>query len=108
MGMRPHIHALPGDELHRPEMIEEDEGADHLPPAMWQGAAHREAAAQVAHARHDDEVESVAGFLVAQDGIACRKPAHVTLQPRTNAASRLQTKTVCACGKYRKSAARVA
>jgi hypothetical protein len=34
MRMRTHVHALAGDELHRAEMIEENEGADHLPLAM--------------------------------------------------------------------------
>ena len=80
MGMRPHIHPLPGDELHGPEMIEEDEGPDHLALAMRQRAAHLEAAAQIAHARHDDEIERVAGFGIAQDGIVRRQPAHDTLQ----------------------------
>ena len=52
MRMRPHVHALPGDELHRAHLVEEDERADHLALAVRQGAAHLEAA-EVAGARHD-------------------------------------------------------
>jgi hypothetical protein len=72
MRMRPHVHALPGDELHRPHLIEEDEGADHLPLAVGQRAAHGEAVAEIAHARHDDEIERVAGALVAENRIVPR------------------------------------
>jgi hypothetical protein len=61
-------------------MVEEDEGADHLAPAMRQGTAHLETVAKVAHARHDYEIERIAGFHIAENGIACRKPAHDTLQ----------------------------
>ena len=71
MRMRAHIHALPGDELHRPQLVEEDERPDHLPLAMRQRAAHLEAA-EVAGARHDDEFERVAGALVAQDRVLRR------------------------------------
>ena len=31
MGMRPHVDALAGAELRRPEVIEEDERPDHAP-----------------------------------------------------------------------------
>ena len=34
MGMRTHVHALAGDELHRSHLIEKDEGPDHLAPAV--------------------------------------------------------------------------
>src|ERR1700742_2046662 len=57
MRMRPHVHALAGDELHRAEMIEEDERANHLPFAVWQGASHDKAVAEIASARHDDRLE---------------------------------------------------
>jgi hypothetical protein len=70
------IHALAGHELHRAEMIEEDEGADHLPLPVRQCAAHREAVAEIAGARHDDEIERVAGFRIAQHGIVGGLPAH--------------------------------
>ena len=75
VGMRAHVHALAGDELHRAHLVEEDEGADHLPLAVRQRAAHLEAA-EVAGARHDDEVERIAGVRVAEDGIARWHPAH--------------------------------
>src|SRR5262245_20878025 len=76
MRMRPHVHALAGHELHRAEMIEEDEGTDHLPLAMRQGAAHDESVAEVAGARYDDEVERVAGQGIAEHGIVGGLPAH--------------------------------
>ena len=76
MRMRAHVHALAGDELHRPEMIEEDEGPDHLPLAMRQRAPHRKSVAEIAGARHDDEIERVAGFGIAEHGIVGRLPAH--------------------------------
>ncbi len=76
MRMRPHVHALAGHELHRAEMVEEDEGADHLPLAMRQRAPHLEAVAEVAGARHDDELERVAGQGIAEHGIVGGVPAH--------------------------------
>ena len=79
MRMRPHVHALAGHELHRPEMIEEDEGADHLPLAVRQRAAHLESVAEVAGARHDDEFQRVAGGGIAKHGIVGGKPAHESL-----------------------------
>ena len=74
--MRAHIHALAGHELYRPEMIEEDEGADHLPLAMRQRATHFEAIAEVAGARHDHQFQRVAGFGIAEHGIVGWHPAH--------------------------------
>ena len=76
MRMRADVHALAGHELHRSEMIEEDEGADHLPLAVRQRAAHLESVAEVAGARHDDEFERVAGQRIAEDGIVGGMPAH--------------------------------
>src|SRR5258708_28720960 len=76
MRMRPYVHALAGDELHRPEMIEEDEGADHLALAVRQRAAHLESIAEVTGARHDDKLKRVAGFGIAEHGIVGGKPAH--------------------------------
>ena len=69
---------LPDEELHRSEMIEEDEGADHLALAMRQRAAHLEAVAEVARARHDDKLERVAGEGIAEHGIVGGQPAHGT------------------------------
>ena len=67
---------LPDEKLHRPEMVEEDEGPDHLPLAMRQRAAHLKAIAEIAGARHDDKLERIAGLGIAQHGIVVGKPAH--------------------------------
>src|SRR4051812_19627291 len=37
MRMGPHVHAVPSDELHRAEVVEEDERTDHLALAVRQG-----------------------------------------------------------------------
>jgi hypothetical protein len=76
MRMRPHVHALAGEILHRSEMIEEDEGTDHLPLAMRQRAAHRKAVAEIAGARHDDEVDRIAGPWIAELWVGGGLPAH--------------------------------
>src|SRR5262249_57294018 len=68
MRMRPHVHALAGDELHRAEMIEEDEWTDHLPLAMRQRAPYGKAVAEVAGARHDDQGERVARPGISEHG----------------------------------------
>ena len=47
MGMRPHIHALAGGEIHRPEIIEEHEGPDAAPRRLGQDAGDDEAVAQI-------------------------------------------------------------
>jgi hypothetical protein len=39
--MRPDVHALPGKELHRAEMVEENKRPHHLAPFVRQRAAHR-------------------------------------------------------------------
>src|SRR3979411_1220028 len=61
MRMRAHVHAIAGHELHRSEIIEEDEGADHLALAVRQCPAHLKSIAEIAGARHDDKLERVAG-----------------------------------------------
>ena len=76
MRMRAHVHALAGHELHRAEMIEEDERPDHLPLAVRQRAPDLKPVAEIAGARHDDEFERVAGFGIAEHGIVGRLPAH--------------------------------
>ncbi len=76
MRMRADVHALAGEELHRAEMVEEDEGADHLPLAMRQRAADLKSVAEIAGARHDDEIERVAGFGIAEHGVVGGLPAH--------------------------------
>jgi len=64
--MRTNVHAASGYELHRPHLVEENERAHHLPPAMRQRPAHREAVAEIAHTRHDDQFERVARIFVAE------------------------------------------
>ena len=47
MGMRAHIDALAGRELHRPEIIKKYEGADAAPRYLRQEAGDEEAVAQI-------------------------------------------------------------
>ena len=75
MGMRPHVDALAGAELDRPEMVEEDEGPDHAPLDMGQRAADREAA-EIDAARHDHEIDGIAGGRIAGSRIRDRRKAH--------------------------------
>ena len=72
MRVRAHVHALAGDELHRAHLVEEDERPDHLPAPVRQRAADVEAVAKVAHPRHDDEFERVAGRACRQARGLCR------------------------------------
>jgi hypothetical protein len=76
MGMRANVHALAGDELHRSHLIEEDERADHLTSGVRQRTVHGKTAAQIAHARNDNQVERIAGPFVAEYRVLCRHPAH--------------------------------
>ena len=69
MRMRANVHAPPRDELHRPHLIEKDEGPDHLPFAVGQRAADGKAVAEIAHARDYDEFDCIAGMLVAEHRI---------------------------------------
>ena len=71
MRMRPHVDALAAAELRRPEMVEEDERADHAPLAVGQRAAHREAA-EIDAARNDHQFDGVAGRRVAGVAGPCR------------------------------------
>ena len=64
MGMRPHVDALAGAELGRPEMVEEDERPDQAPLGVRERAAHREMA-DIDAARHHHEVDGVGGLRVA-------------------------------------------
>ena len=75
MGMGPHVHAGSEQELGRPHLVEEDEGADHLPLRRGQRPAHLEAA-EVAGAGHDHGLDGVAGELVAGLRIVGGVPAH--------------------------------
>src|SRR5216684_936585 len=74
--MRADVHALPGPELNRTATTKQDEGTDHLALAVRQRAAHLESVAEVAGARHDDELQRVAGVRIAEHGIVGGKPAH--------------------------------
>jgi hypothetical protein len=75
MRMRPHIDTLPGAELDRPEMVEEDERPDHPPLDVRQRTAHREAA-KIDAARHDHEVDGIARRRVAGRGVLHGREAH--------------------------------
>ena len=78
MRMRPHVDALAAAKLRRPEMIEEDEWADHAPIDMRQRAADREVA-DVDAAGHDHEIDGVGGPLVAGRRVFAGKEAHAGL-----------------------------
>ncbi len=67
------IEALDGEELARPHLVEEDEGADHLPLLRRQRAAHLEAA-DIMGARDDDMLEP--GRRGGADGIGFVERAH--------------------------------
>jgi hypothetical protein len=94
MRMRTHVHALAGDVLNGAEMIEEDERPDHLTLAMRQCAPHRKAVTEIAGARHDDEIERVAGFGIAEHGIVGGLPAHEELLEVCGDRSRLSHRVV--------------
>lgn len=81
MRMRAYIHALPGRMRCRPHLVEKDERSHHLPLAVWQRAPDLEGApraADITGARHDHEVERVAGFPVPRHGVFRRPPAHAS------------------------------
>jgi hypothetical protein len=59
VGMRAHIEALAEQKLVRSELVEEDEGPDHLPAGSGQGAANLEAA-EVSRTRHDHLLDRIA------------------------------------------------
>src|ERR1700681_2634894 len=80
MRMRAHVHALAGHKLHRPEMIEKDERADHLALAVRQRAAHLESIAEVAGPRYDVQFERITRLRIAKHGIVGGKPAHCYLR----------------------------
>src|SRR5258708_12568640 len=75
MRMRPQVDALAGAKFRRSEMVEEDEGADHAPIDVGQGATHREMA-YVHAARHDHEVDRIGGLRIAGRRVLGRKEAH--------------------------------
>src|SRR5690606_25300733 len=75
VGMGPDGDALAGQELRRPRLVEEDEGADHLPLGRRQGAAHLEVA-EIPGARNDERLDRVHADVVGAAGIHCRVPTH--------------------------------
>ena len=58
MRMWPHIDALPGQQLCRPGLIEEDERSDHLPFRRRQGASDLEIA-KVSGPRNDQGFDRI-------------------------------------------------
>ncbi|HEX6013795.1 MAG TPA: hypothetical protein VFY87_18760 [Geminicoccaceae bacterium] len=86
--VRSHVQALAGEQLHRPELVEEDERAHHLPFRRGQGVVDLEPA-QVAGARDDHGLDRVAGRGGAQLGRQRGLPAHprVSASVLTTAAS---------------------
>src|SRR5271165_5462204 len=74
MRMGPDVDAFAQDELGRPHLIPEYEGADHLTLRRGERAPHVKAA-KIAHARHDDQFKCVAGSAVARDRIFEGAPA---------------------------------
>ena len=75
MRMRPHVDALAALELGRTEVVEEDERADHAPPAVGQRAAHREAA-EIDAAWNNHQLDGVAGRGVAGFRVLVGGEAH--------------------------------
>ena len=69
MRVRAHVERLVGAQDRRPHAGEEDERADQPPFGGRQRAADRKAVAEVASARHDDEIERIAGLGIAEYGI---------------------------------------
>src|SRR5262249_43930801 len=76
MRMRPHVDALARAEMRRPEMVEEDERADHAPPGVRERAADVEMA-DIDAARHDDEIDGIGGAGITSRRILAREKAHV-------------------------------
>src|ERR1700704_4480026 len=94
MGMREYVHSLAGDELHRSHLIEEYERTDHLTSGVRQRTVHGKTAAQIAHARNNNQVERITGPFVAEYRFLCRHPAHcilsssrLTISPTSSAGS---------------------
>jgi hypothetical protein len=64
MRMRPHVDAVPGAELGRPEMVEDDERPDHARAPRRQRAMHLKAA-EIDRARHDHLLDGVTRWRIA-------------------------------------------
>lgn len=78
MWMRAHVDALACHEFGGAHLIEEDEGADHLPLGGGQRPAHLESA-QIARPRHDDGFDGIHGIPDRDFGVECGVPAHIGL-----------------------------
>jgi hypothetical protein len=76
IGMGPNVDALTGDELHRPHLIEEDKGTDHLAPGVGSARCTEKPAAQIPHARGDDQVEHIARPVITKYRVLRGHPAH--------------------------------
>ena len=70
MRMRAHLHAAAWRHVHRAEMIEEDERADHATLHAGQHAPHGKAAAQVVGASLDQKFDRI-GQLVLRRRLCC-------------------------------------
>ena len=57
--MRPHVESLSWREQGRAHLVEENERADAAPAGVGQGAAHREAVAEIPRARDDERIEHI-------------------------------------------------
>ena len=68
MRMGTHIDPLPRPHQHRPELVEEDEGADHLALGCRQCAPHLEAA-KIAGTGHDDTLDQIGRLRVTRHRI---------------------------------------
>src|SRR4029077_10134843 len=85
MRVRPHIEALARLKFRRPEMIEEDERAEHARRRRRQRAAHREIA-EVYRPRHDNARDGITCDGVPGRWVLATKEAHVrsiNARPRT-------------------------
>src|SRR4051812_41609295 len=83
MRVRSHIHPGAEQELGRPHLVEEDEGADHLPLGGRERPPYRKAA-EVAGPGHDHGLDQIGGMGIAGGGIRARLPAHLS-SPLSNA-----------------------
>ena len=89
MRVRPHVDAVARAEFRRPEVIEEDERADHAAFDVRQRAADRQVP-EIDAARHHDEVDGVGRAGVAGGRVLVRGEGHLILLDGTLRTSRLQ------------------
>jgi hypothetical protein len=82
VGMPANVHALACDELRRSHLIEEDERTDHLAFGVRQRTVHGKTAAQIAHARNNNQVERITSPFIAEYRFLRRHPAHCIFRLR--------------------------